>query len=156
MADLAGLSRQPVRYQSHESPLATLSRRKGRDGQPFLTRKQTTAGERLREDYELARPVDGTDGGWQAMMRGEVPDASEGAAQGVIDARARLRSALAELGPGLGDVALRCCCMLEGLEQTEKAMGWSARSGKIVLRIALERLARHYEQTQGAMGPMIG
>ncbi|MEO1641497.1 MAG: DUF6456 domain-containing protein, partial [Pseudomonadota bacterium] len=43
-----------------------------------------------------------------------------------------------------------------GLEQTEKLMGWSARSGKIVLRIALQRLKRHYAETQGQFGPMIG
>lgn len=55
-------------------------------------------------------------------------------------------AALSDLGPGLGDVALRCCCFLEGLEQAEKRLGWSARSGKIVLRIALQRLKRHYDE----------
>ena len=52
--------------------------------------------------------------------------------------------------PGLGDVALRCCCRLEGLEAVEQTMGWSARSGKIVLRIALQRLARHYDDRKAA------
>ena len=60
-----------------------------------------------------------------------------------------------DLGPGLGDMALRCCCFLEGLETAEKRMGWSARSGKIVLRIALQRLRRHY-QALGDAGGMIG
>ncbi|TNF64386.1 MAG: helix-turn-helix domain-containing protein, partial [Rhodobacteraceae bacterium] len=59
-------------------------------------------------------------------------------------AEARLVAALAALGPGLADVALRCCCLLEGLEVAERRMGWSARSGKIVLRIALTQLMRHY------------
>jgi len=62
----------------------------------------------------------------------------------------RARSALADLGPGLGGVALRCCCRLEGLEAVEQTMGWSARSGKIVLCIALQRLARHYDDTKAA------
>jgi len=66
------------------------------------------------------------------------------------------RSALRDLGPGLGDVALRCCCLLEGLETTEQRLGWAARSGKIVLRIALQRLARHYEEQHGRFGPLIG
>ena len=48
------------------------------------------------------------------------------------------------LGPGLSDVVFRVCCFLEGLETVEKRLGWSARSGKVVLKIALERLAAHY------------
>ncbi|MFC6586305.1 DUF6456 domain-containing protein [Sulfitobacter pacificus] len=72
------------------------------------------------------------------------------------EARARVTAALADLGPGLSDVALRCCCYLEGLEAAEKRLGWSARSGKVVLRIALMRLKRHYDETVGPGGPMIG
>ena len=48
------------------------------------------------------------------------------------------------LGPGLSDVVFRVCCFLEGLETAEKRLGWSARSGEVVLKIALERLAAHY------------
>jgi len=60
------------------------------------------------------------------------------------------------LGPGLSEVALRCCCFLEGMETTEKRLGWSARSGKIVLRIALQRLKLQYEREFGVHGPKIG
>ena len=56
---------------------------------------------------------------------------------------------------GLGDVVLRCCCHLEGLESAEKHMGWSARSGKVVLRIALQRLRRHYDRL-GDDGDLMG
>lgn len=89
-------------------------------------------------------------------MTGDVVALRADGPNGAIDAHARVRKALCDLGPGLGDVVLRCCCYLEGLEQTEKKMGWSARSAKIVLRIALQRLKRHYEDTQGKYGPMIG
>ena len=53
-------------------------------------------------------------------------------------------------------MVLRCCCYLEGLEVAEKRMGWSARSGKVVLRIALQRLRRHYDEAYGRSGPLIG
>lgn len=67
-----------------------------------------------------------------------------------------MAAALRDLGPGLGDMVLRCCCFLEGLEAAERRMGWSARSGKIVLRIALQRLRRHYDETYGRSRPLIG
>ena len=43
------------RYQAFESPLIGLSRRRGRDGQPLLSHDLVVAGERLREDFELAK-----------------------------------------------------------------------------------------------------
>jgi hypothetical protein len=49
------------------------------------------------------------------------------------------------LGPGLSDVVMRVCCFLEGLETTERRLGWSARSGKVVLKIGLQRLLKHYK-----------
>ena len=65
---------------------------------------------------------------------------------GASAARDRLSDALASLGPGLSDVALRVCCFLEGIEAIETSMHWSRRSGKVVLKIALARLAAFYEE----------
>ena len=67
-----------------------------------------------------------------------------------------MSAALTDLGPGLGDVVLRCCCHLEGLEAAERRMGWSARSGKIVLRIALQRIAKHYLEQDDGNPPLVG
>ncbi len=140
------------RYMVTESPLVGLARRRDKDGKHFLSPELVQAGERLREDYELCYVGPTVAENWQAALQAEV---SENTAQATIDARARVVAALTDLGPGLADIALRCCCFLEGLEVTEKSMGWSARSGKIVLRIALQRLVRHYE-SQGKFRPMIG
>ena len=148
--------RPVARYHSTESPLVGLARRRDRDGVMFLTRDLVATGERLREDFELAQMATGARGGWGNVALGQIPALQADATGGTRAAHGRVCAALHDLGPGLGDVVLRCCCLLEGLEATEKTMGWSARSGKIVLRIALDRLARHYVQTQGQFAPKIG
>ncbi|WP_408635494.1 DUF6456 domain-containing protein [Pontibaca salina] len=139
--------RRRLRYNMAESPLTALARRKDRDGQPFLNDAMVRAGERLREDFELAQMGPRVTQNWERFLTGGgrgsfAPDSGIGV--GPSAARARVAMALTFLGPGLSDVALRCCCYLDGLENAEKRMGWSARSGKIVLRIALQRLADHY------------
>ena len=146
-----------VRYNMAETPLSALARRKDRDGQPFLSNDLVRAGERLREDFELAQMGPRKESNWDKFLtnteRAVAP--LDGSARGAEAARIRVTGALRDLGPGLGDVALRCCCYLEGLERAEKRMGWSARSGKIVLRIALQRLKRHYDEL-GDAGGLIG
>jgi lambda repressor-like predicted transcriptional regulator len=148
-----------VRYNLAESPVALLGRRRDRDGKPFLEAELVAAAERLREDFELAQMGPRVAQNWDRFLTGGdrgtfQPDGRLG--EGPSSARERVAAALRDLGPGLGDVALRCCCFLEGLEVAEKRMGWAARSGKIVLRIALMRLRRHYEETYGKSGPLIG
>ncbi len=138
-----------------ESPLIALARRRDKSGAAFLTRELVAAGERLREDFELAQMGPGIPEDWQQVLTEEDRTARARAEGSQPDAaRDRVLAALSDLGPGLGDIALRCCCYLEGLETTERRMGWSARSGKIVLRIALQRLRRHYDSL-GA-GPRLG
>lgn len=140
-----------------ESPLSLLSRRKDRDGRPFLSDDLVAAGERLREDFELARMGPQITQNWERFLTGKLsllPSTKD--TGGVGEAAKRFRAAMDALGPGLSDAALRCCCFLEGMETTEKKMGWSARSGKIVLRIALQRLKLHYSREFGSYGPLIG
>lgn len=135
----------PIKVNLGESPLGWLARRKGADGAPFLTPEEVEAGERLREDYEAAQMGPRVAQDWDNFLaplgRSARPSAP---AEGPAAARERLARAVADLGPGLADAALRACCFLEGLEATERRMGWSARSGKVVLKIALQRLALHY------------
>ena len=153
-----GSSRR-LRYNLAESPVAVLGRRRDKDGRVFLEPELVTAAERLREDFELAQMGPRVAQNWDRFLTGGDRGGfrgDSGLAEGPNAARDRVAAALRDLGPGLGDVALRCCCFLEGLEVAEKRMGWAARSGKIVLRIALQRLRRHYDETYGRSGPLIG
>lgn len=123
------------RYSDAETPVSVLARRKDKTGKPFLTAAQVAAADRLRTDYVLAelQPQSGDYINQNASVQA---------------AKERLDDALTTLGAGLSDVALRVCCMLEGVEAAEKSLGWSARSAKIVLRIALQQLVRHYEKNR--------
>lgn len=148
-----------LRYNLAESPVAILARRRDKDGKPFLETELAEAAERLREDFEAAQMGPRVTQNWERFLtqgdRGLFrPDS--GAAEGPRGARERVAAALRDLGPGLGDMVLRVCCFLEGLEAAERRMGWAARSGKVVLRIALMRLKRHYDETYGKNGPLIG
>ncbi|EYD73567.1 hypothetical protein Rumeso_04688 [Rubellimicrobium mesophilum DSM 19309] len=147
-----------MRSQIADSPLLQLARRKVDGGLPFLSPEQVKAGERLREDFELAQRGPGAERDWAAWLS-RMPALSDlprpGQGGGAKAARLRVERALAELGPGLADVALCCCCLTEGLEGFERRMGWSARSGKVVLRIALGRLHQHHRaeaQRNGLIG----
>ena len=150
--------RRGMRYNAAESPLSALSRRKDKDGKPFLAPDLVAAGERLREDFELAQMGPRITQNWEHFLTGGARSefGQGGESGGSAKARERVMGALADLGPGLGDVVLRCCCFLEGMEAVERHMGWSARSGKVVLRIALIRLKGHYDEESGNWSPLIG
>ena len=158
-ADTSGKSPQRMRYGLAESPLSALARRRDREGTRFLSSDLVHAGERLREDFELAQMGAELTRNWEGFLtslRSDPPPAPKRGGRGSQQAHARVIAALRDLGPGLSDITLRCCCFLEGLETAEKVLGWSARSGKIVLRIALMRLKQHYAETAGGGAPLIG
>ncbi|GMV61107.1 MAG: hypothetical protein AMXMBFR74_02760 [Parvibaculum sp.] len=132
-----------------ETPLGWLRRRKGADGKPLISDRQFEAGEKLRTDFTLGQmsprvTMDwaGT-GGRSGTRRGPLRDPAE-IANHALAARERVGRAIEAAGPHLGDILLSVCCHLEGLEAAERGFGWPKRSGKLVLQIALDRLAEHY------------
>ena len=143
LADPEDGRRRRMRVNLAESPLTLLARRRDRNGAPFLSDDLVMAGERLREDFELAQIGPRVAQNWERFLtgagdRGQFRDTT--GTGGSERARERVAAALRDLGPGLGGMVLRVCCFLEGVEAAEQTLGWSARTGKIVLRIALLRL----------------
>lgn len=134
---------KPVRRNLGESPIAWLARRRDRDGQPWLTPIEAAAGERLREEYERL----GTQGRltmrWDASrVDGGLPGLAP--AERDHAARRRIARALDSVGPGLREMLERICLMGSALEAAESALKLPRRTGKTVLKLALQRLARHY------------
>jgi hypothetical protein len=147
MAD-DGSGERRLRFNLAESPLSVLGRKRDKDGIAYLSAGLIEAGERLREDFELAQMGPRITQNWERFLtagaaRGAAP--GRGPGEGPQDARVRVARAMEALGAGLSDIVFRVCCFLEGLETAEKRLGWSARSGKVVLKIGLERLAAHYQ-----------
>lgn len=134
------IDRLGVTVNLAESPLAWLTRR------GLISEAQFAAGERLRGDFMRAGQAPRVTMRWDAMpvtrMARGAP--SGGIGDGQLAAKARFDGAIAAAGPGLGDVLWRVVCAGEGLETAEKALGWPARAGKVVLGLALDRLVGHY------------
>ncbi|MDB5643399.1 MAG: putative ATPase involved in replication initiation [Hyphomicrobiales bacterium] len=128
-----------------ESPLAWLARRRGKDGAPLLSSDHLQAGERLRRDFELARTLPRVTSRWDGM-----PGAGAAAPQAgpvtdmALAARQRVEAAMQAVGPEFSGLLIDVCGFLKGLETVESERRWPRRSGRIVLDLALGRLARHY------------
>ena len=112
-----------------------------------VTRRQFDAGERLRSDWERAQLAPRVTMAWDAAP---VARGRGGASAGMdlngaqLDARRRFDQAIAADGPGLADILWRIVCAGEGMRDAETALGWPARAGKVVLTLALDRIADYY------------
>ena len=121
-----------------ESPLTWLHAR-GR-----LSDRQYQAGERLRADWERAQLGPNVTMNWNPVRVSGGVEAGLTGGERQIAAKDRFDRALAEAGAGLCDILWRVVCAGEGLPQAERALAWPARSGKLVLSIALDRIAEFY------------
>lgn len=155
--DVARLSTEaPTLVERDESPLAWLARRRDRSGRAYLSPARVAAGERLRADFTLARMMPTVTSNWSSG-RVQVGGSGAGGLADLTDralaARARLQRALDAAGSDLAGVLLDVCCFLKGLEEVERERRWPVRSAKVVLDIALGRLADHYGLGEEARGP---
>ncbi len=123
-----------------KSPLGWLRKRKRIDGAQF------EAGERLRRDYTIAQltPRLGVDLSAPMVLGRRGAKTHEALSDTVLAAKQRFRAAMAAVGPGLADLLFDVCCHLTGLADIEQDRQWPRRSAKVVLDIALDRLAGHY------------
>lgn len=130
--------RRSVTVNLAESPLAWLHAR------GHLPARLYDAGERLRGDYERAGLPPSITMRWDPVRVRGGPDAGLSPTERQVAAKARFDGAMAAAGKGLSDVLWRVACACESLPDAERALEWPARSGKLVLRLALERVADFY------------
>jgi hypothetical protein len=130
-----------VTVNAAESPLGWLKAR------GHIGARQYQAGEQLRADWERAQLAPSVTMRWDAARTGRAPGSAEGRltpGEAQVAAKRRFDAAVAQVGPGLSDVLWRIVCAGEGMREAEQALGWPARAGKLVLGLALDRLADHY------------
>lgn len=122
-----------------ESPLGWLRARGHVSGRQF------DAGEQLRCDWERSQLAPSVTMRWDAAPAGMSPTGTaHDPTEAQLAARQRFEAAVAAVGPGLTDILWRVVCAGDGMREAEQALGWPARAGKLVLCLALDRLADHY------------
>ena len=138
ISDEQGRERR-VTVNAAESPLVWMCQRR------LVSELQCQAGERLRRDYTLAQlsPRLGIDLSAPFVL-GRRAHKPELLTDTVLAAKPRFAAAMRAVGPGLSDILFDVCCHLSGLEASERERGWPRASAKVVLQIALDRLAAHY------------
>lgn len=137
-----------------ESPLARLAVASAGEAAPFLALHQLEAGERIRRlagramlqprltmSYSPTHTVSGKAGN-PASELGDL----------AADARRQLNELYRILPRDCVDVIMDICIWEKGLQQVETERHWPRRSAKLVLRIGLDHLARHYGLTGEARG----
>jgi len=128
-----------------ESPIAWLARRRGANGQPWLTALEIAAAEKLRDDFVLAGTVGRLTMAWDAGPRtraGRGPGLEP--AERARAAKQRIASALDDVGAGLREILEHVCFAGTALDAAERSLGLPRRAGKAVLKLALQRLVAHY------------
>ena len=130
--------RRSVTVNLAESPLGWLHAR------GHLSDVQFAAGEALRRDWERAELSPGLTMRWDAVRVQGGGEQSLHASERQLASRQRFDGAIAAAGPGLADVLWRVVCAGETLPHAERALAWPVRSGKLVLKLALDRVAGFY------------
>ena len=133
-----------------ESALSRLARMKKHDGAPLIDAASVAAGERLAADIMRAGMLPGVTMRWDAT--GSTGDHRTNPTDVMIAARQRVEAALDSVGHDLAGLLLDVLAFSKGVEEIERERRWPQRAAKIIIALALSRLAAHYGLATMARG----
>lgn len=127
----------------------SVNRREGALGRwaDHLDAVERAAGERFCADHARSSMHQHTTRNWSPAASARQKGwrgGPEAASLAAIAAKDRVMDALAAVGCGMDGLLLAVCIREESVAAVERRFGWAQRSGKTVLKLALQQLARHY------------
>ena len=136
-----------VAFNQNENVILKLNKKYDKKGNPIISLEQMNAAIKLQKDYEKAQLRQKITLNWESFKNKTQKNKkytqytqSETGSR----ARKRLQNALNYVGPELTPILIKICCMEHGLTQTETNLQIPKSSARIILQIALTRLARYY------------
>jgi Domain of unknown function (DUF6456) len=135
-----------------------LGARRDAQGQPLLSIEQVSAALRLANDFNLGQLQPrvtarwSQEGGGKPQRRG-APDGGSELPEITASAQTRWRAALTAIGGDLANVVIDVTCLEQGLETVEAQRHWPSGAGRVVLKLALDRLVEHYGMRRHAHKP---
>lgn len=135
-----------ARVNSAESPLARLAQRTA-GAEPFLQPHHLDAAVRFQNLFARGHMRQRTTMSYDAVRVDESRPAAERAHEpqgAALDARRELERVRTAMPPDCATALFDICGFEKGLQLVESERGWPRRSAKLVLRIALDHLARYY------------
>jgi hypothetical protein len=128
------------------NPLLWLYSRKDKSGESIIGAAAFAAGERLRSDLTFSGMLPNVTMNWSNAggASGSHTGVKLNPAEASLAARQRVDLAMRAVGPEFTGLLIDLCGFCKGLEAIEMERGWPQRSGKVVARLALTALARHY------------
>jgi hypothetical protein len=143
-----------IRAESPSTVLDQLRQRSDASGKPWIGPAAHLAGERLAADLTFAGMLPKTTMDWSRGAPSDRGGARHGlnATEAATAARQRADGAFRAVGPDFAGVLMDICGFDKGLETLERERNWPVRSAKVVVRLALDALARHYGYADAATG----
>lgn len=129
------------------SPVRKMNAASCTNGRKAFSHRAMLASEKYCTDCERAQAGPRVTSDWSSAGSRAKRGASSafgGLTQGQRNAHERVQAAEDALGSGLSEVAKAFCVDGRSLTAIEQAFGWPRSSARVVLGLALERLADHY------------